>query len=316
MKSGFLWIAILSALTPALAQEPERASFWIDLLAAEPVEDLEDMWTDLRESDVIFIGETHRLKRHHRMQVEILLELVKGDRPVVLGLEQIEARDQPNVDRYNQGELDFDELAEAIDWQKQWGNYQDYRNLVETARENQVPVFGLNAPLEVVKLVSQIGIKELDPSDRALLAEEIQTEDPIYERLMNHALSVHSSFDPSFLRNVFEAQVCRDDQMAEGIVNAMATIESEKKPIGVLVAGSGHIQFGLGTPDRVRSRLPEVRDRIILMTESGDLKLTPMEEAMRRAVEITHQDIRFIGRPAGDYLYAKERKPKVEPETP
>ncbi|MEM1295441.1 MAG: ChaN family lipoprotein [Verrucomicrobiota bacterium] len=316
MKIGFLWIAVLLSLQPLTGEESERSAFWIDLLSAEPVEDLEDMWKDLRESDVVFIGETHRLRRHHRMQVEILLQLVKGDRPIALGLEQIEDRNQPDIDQYNRGELDFEELAEAINWKRQWGNYLDYRELVEAAKENGVPVFGLNAPREVVRQVSQIGIKELDPSVRALLAEEIQTEDPIYERLMNHALSVHSTFDPSFLRNVFEAQVSRDDQMAESIVRAMATLEGEGKPLGVVVAGSGHIQFGLGTPDRVRSRVPNLRDRIVLMTESGDLVLTPMEEAMRRAVEITHEDIHFIRRPAGDYLYAKERKPKTAGEEP
>tara|TARA_R110002096_G_scaffold147671_27_gene307892 strand:+ start:1093 stop:2046 length:954 start_codon:yes stop_codon:yes gene_type:complete len=317
MKFGSFWIAVVFSLQSIVSGEPARSAFWIDLLSAEPVEEEEDMWNDLRESDTIFIGETHRLNRHHRMQVAILREIAKSDRPIALGLEQIEARDQSEVDRFNRGEISFEQLAEAIEWKKQWRNYMDYRELVETAREEGIAVFGLNAPLEVVRQVSQIGIDELDPSSRALLPEKIQTEDPIYEKLMNHALSVHSAFDPDFLRNVFEAQVSRDEHMAESIVAAMATLEEKGKPIGVVVAGSGHIQFGLGTPDRVRSRLPEARERIILMTESGDLELTPQEEAMRRAVTITHQDLHFIRRPAGDYLYAKERKASSDkPGTP
>jgi hypothetical protein len=36
-----------------------------------------------------------------------------------------------------------------------------------------------------------------------------------------------------------------------------------------------------------------------------------MEEAMRRAVQIHHRDIRFIGRPVGDYLHVKEQNPKA-----
>jgi hypothetical protein len=39
-----------------------------------------------------------------------------------------------------------------------------------------------------------------------------------------------------------------------------------------------------------------------------------MEEAMRRAVQIHHRDIRFIQRPVGDYLSVKERNPEAPKE--
>ena len=295
----------------AWAEEDNRAEFWVDLLMAEPLEDENDMWNDLRASDVIYLGETHRLDRHHSMQVQVLLKLLEGERPVILGLEQIEARDQKNVDRFNSGEIDFDQLAEAIEWKKQWRNYADYKELVESARDGGARIVGLNAPREIVRRVSREGVAALEPENRALLAEKLHTDDPVYEKLMNHALKVHAAFDPDFLRNVFHAQVARDDHMAQSIVNAISDHEEgDAKPIGVVVAGSGHIQFGLGTPDRVRFRLPQVRDRIVLMSESGDLELTPEEKAMRRAVEIHHEDIHFIRRPAGDYLYVKEWNPE------
>jgi uncharacterized iron-regulated protein len=286
-----------------------RAEFWVDLLKAEPVEQPEEMWTDLRESDVIYMGEIHDLERHHRMEVEVLREILKGNRPVVLGLEQIERRNQDQLDRYNAGEFSFEKLAEAINWKDQWSNYADYRPLLEAAHEGGARIVGLNAPRDVIHAIGKSGLDGLPVEERRSLAEKIHLEDPTYERLMNRLLAVHASFDPAFLRHIFEAQVARDETMAETIAQTLKPNDGAKKPICLVVTGAGHIQFGLGTPERVRFRMPDVRDRILLMSESGDEHLTPEEEAMRRAITILHQDLRFISRPAGDYLYVKEIKP-------
>jgi uncharacterized iron-regulated protein len=134
-------------------------------------------------------------------------------------------------------------------------------------------------------------------------------EDPAYERLMDRLLAIHANFDPAFLHHVFEAQVARDETMAETIAEALKPNDNVRKPICLVVTGAGHIQFGLGTPERVRFRIPDVRDRILLMSESGDEQLTAREQSMRRSITISHQDLRFISRPAGDYLYVKEIKP-------
>jgi uncharacterized iron-regulated protein len=319
MSPRFPDLVLVLAVSAALgsgarlrAEDSDRAEFWLDLLTAEPVETEEELWEDLASADVVFVGETHRLARHHRLQVRIAERLLATGRPFVLGLEQLEKRDQAHVDRFNAGELTFEGLAEAIRWKEQWDNYEDYRALVETVREGKGRIVGLNAPREVVRETGKIGIDALAPEQRALLPEKIHADDPPYERLLNHLLSVHSTFDPKFLRHVFEAQVVRDEHMADTLVSAVAALRKqlpEQRPLALAVTGSGHIQFGLGTPDRVSRRAPDLEPRIVLLSESGDLVLTPMEEAMRRAVRIHHRDLRFLGRPAGDYLHVRERAP-------
>jgi len=289
-----------------------RAEFWVDLLRAEPVEQPEEMWTDLREADVIYMGEIHQLERHHRMEVEVLREILKGNRPVVLGLEQIERRNQDQLDRYNAGELSFEQLAEAIKWKDQWTNYADYRPLLEVARKGGARIVGLNAPRDVIHEIGKSGLDGLPVEQRQNLAEKIHLEDPTYERLMNFLLGVHASFDPTSLRHIYEAQVARDETMAATIAQALQPNDGAKKPIGLVVTGAAHVQFGLGTPERVRFRMPDVRDRIVLMSESGDEQLTAQEEAMRRPITYLHKNLSFISRPAGDYLYVKEIKPDAD----
>jgi len=294
------------------AEDPPRAEFWLDLITAEPVETEDELWEDLTSVDVVFVGETHRLARHHRLQVRIAERLLATGRPFLLGLEQVEKRDQAHLDRFNAGELTFEEFSAAIRWKEQWDNFEDYRALVETVREGKGRIVGLNAPREIVRETGKIGIDALPAEKRALLPETIHADDPPYERLMNQLLSVHSTFDPKFLRHVFEAQVVRDEHMADTLVSAftaLRTASPEKRPVAMAVTGSGHIQFGLGTPDRVSRRVPDLEPRIVLLSESGDLVLTPMEEAMRRAIRIHHRDLRFLGRPAGDYLHVREQAP-------
>lgn len=306
-------VLLLAFVTHLSGAEEKRAEFWIDLLMSEPIEEESDLWEDLTSVDVVFVGETHRLARHHRIQVVIAEHLLASKRPFVLGLEQLEARHQPVLDRYAGGQIDFDSLAKTIDWKAEWDNYEDYRALLETVREGKGRIVGLNAPREVIRETGKIGVAALKPEQRSLLPETIHTDDPIYERLLNQLLSVHSTFDPKFLKNVFEAQVARDDSMATHLVAALGPMpaKGQPRPIAMTVTGSGHIQFGLGTADRVKWRRPDLEARIVLCSESGDLVLTPMEEAMQRAVQISHRDVRFIGRPAADYLYVKEQNPKA-----
>lgn len=310
-------IGILLALValPLMASaEGERAEFWVDMALGEPVSQ-EEMLEDLAEADVIYLGETHRLERHHRLQLEIVRGLAETGRPVVLALEQVEARNQKEVDEFNRGKTGFDELAKAIDWKKQWNNYADYRAVVEAVRESGGRVVGANGPLEVIRAVGKKGVAGLSPEERKQLPEDVFLDDPVYEKLLETLLMVHMTMEKGFLRKVFEAQAARDDAMADAVArswHAMAERDASRRPVAVVVCGAGHCQFGLGTPDRVRRRWPDVRDRIVLMSESGDLELTDEEKAMRRDIEIKHRDVDFINRPLADYLHAKEPAPEEE----
>ena len=72
------------------------------------------------------------------------------------------------------------------------------------------------------------------------------------------------------------------------------------------------VGYGLGTAARVRRRLPQAKDRIVLFSESGDLVLSPQERVMAREITITHEQLRQIDRPIADYLQETSlKKPSV-----
>jgi uncharacterized iron-regulated protein len=126
-----LMTAAFFASAPAFANT--SAEFWLDLIAGEEASH-EQVFADLATADVIYVGEAHTLDRHHTVQLGVLQELTAKGLALTLCMEQLEARDQALIDRFNSGELSFDQLAVEMDWAKKWKNYADYRALVEFAQ--------------------------------------------------------------------------------------------------------------------------------------------------------------------------------------
>ena len=311
MKLASALLGLLLALVTGCSTAPaptrihapamRATEFWLDLMSGEEVTHLEVV-NDLATAGVIYVGETHTIARHHAVQRWLLRELFTRGVPLVLGLEQLEARDQPAIEKYNRGEIDFDTLATEIDWKRKWGNYPDYRGLCEFARQHQIPIHGLNAPADLIRAVNRGGgLANLPAEQRAQLPAQIVTDDPVYERLMTLQLAVHMAVDPTKLRPLFEAQVARDEAMAEQIVHARHRVPGAPRTV-LVVLGSGHVRFGLGTAARVRVREPGITERVVLVTESGQLELSAADRAASRDITISHADLRAVGRPPGDYL--------------
>jgi uncharacterized iron-regulated protein len=277
--------------------------FWLDLAEGEEVAEARVL-EDLATAGVVFVGEAHTIPRHHALQLHLLEKLADRGVPLVLCLEQLEARQQPVLDRYNRGEIDYDALVRESDWMKKWKNYLDYRPLCELAHARGMPLVALNAPAEVIRAVSRGGgLAKLPAEQRATLATDIVTDDPVYERMMNQQLAVHMAMDPAKLRTVFEAQVARDETMAANIAAARRLAPPpDRLRTAYVIVGSGHVRYGQGTASRVRRREPGIVERIVLMTESGQLQLTDAEKAATREVSVSHADLREIGLPPGDYL--------------
>ena len=283
---------------------PPTGEIWLDLVDGEETSEA-TLLTDLATAGVVYVGEAHTIARHHALQLHLLEQLQTRGVPLVLCFEQLEASVQPSVDRYNRGEIDFAALAAQTNWAKQWHNYTDYQPLCEFARSHGIPLRALNAPAGVIRAISRGGgLAKLPADQRATLPAQIITDDPAYERMMNLQLAVHAAMDPAQLRTVFEAQVARDETMAANIAAARGMMAPPDEPrTAFVVIGAGHVRYGLGTAARVRRLIPGITERIVLFTESGQLKLSAADLAATREIHITHGQLRETGQPPGDYLH-------------
>jgi len=300
-------LAIMTwALSTSAADQP-RTNLWIDVLQGEPTDE-SGVLDDLQTTRVVYLGERHTLQRHHELQARLVKGLAQRGVKLVIGMEQGEAWQQPHFDRFSAGQIDFATLANEVQWAKRWHNYEQYRPVLEAARAAGAPILALNARAETIRQVARGGgVAKLSAEVRQQLPETMQLSDPLYEKLLAWQMMVHATADIERLRPMIDAQIARDEAMAATLV-AYLKSDAGRDRSAIVICGAGHVAYGLGTPDRVRRGLPGVRDRILLFSESGDVELSPEERKMARPIEITHEQLRELGRPVGDYLYVTSRK--------
>ncbi|MGD0898058.1 MAG: ChaN family lipoprotein [Thermoguttaceae bacterium] len=234
--------ALLQATTPLAGEraDTERASLWIDVYQGEPVP-YQEVLEDLATARMIYLGEYHTLQRHHEMQAKIMTDLAQKGLPLAVGLEQMESSQQSHLDRYNRGEIDFEKLAEATAWSKRWPNFQQYRPVLEAARRWKAPIVALSAKSETIRqVVRSGGIDRLAPEVRKELPAQMQVQDPPYAKSLSLQMMVHVSATSQTLRPMIEAQIARDEAMAEAISAFMKSEQGRGRKMLVL-CGAGHV---------------------------------------------------------------------------
>jgi hypothetical protein len=107
---------------------------------------IEDVQTTLRSADIVLIGDYHALPTSQRSAASLLEQrALAGDRPVVLGLETIFARDQHILDEWWRREIDETELRQRIRFDLDWGyDWAPFYELLVSARDNAEALYGLD----------------------------------------------------------------------------------------------------------------------------------------------------------------------------
>lgn len=271
----------------------------IDVLMGEPVPS-QMMLDDLATVRMVFVGEFHTVKRHHRVQADILRGLSDRNKKLALGMEMFNIDQQPILDRWQAGGAGFGKLLELLGLDR-WTNLHDYAPLIMLCRDKGIPIVALNAPDSLVKAVARKGIDGLEAKQLARIPKDVTDIDPLYDRLLRMRLRVHRAFEGKTLDNIVLAQALRDSIMARAAISFLESPRGSGRSM-VVVAGAGHMNYGFGVPERVR-RHSKHKIRIVLPTESGQLKLSEEERRQALPVTITHEDLTFIRRPIADYLH-------------
>ena len=113
------------------------------------------------DADVILFGESHNDAIAHWLQNVLFRDLHDhDDRPLVLGLEMLEADQQKAVFTYLMGELEagqIDEVGSGL-----WPNWRtDYEPLVTFAKNNFLRVIATNVPRAYARMVFRGGLDTL-----------------------------------------------------------------------------------------------------------------------------------------------------------
>ena len=236
---------------------------------------LQQVADELAGFDVVFFGEFHGHPGNHLAQMKLFRALHERSADLTLSLEQFERDTQSLVDQYRAGEIGEKVLEEDA---RAWPNYtSSYRPLVEYAVDQQLPIIAANAPKNVVICVGKKGPEILDAmpeTDRGWVAETLHVDEGAYLDKYMHFMSQSSShgggddageveLSPmmrAMVMKSFAAQVTRDDTMAESIARHLRDNPGRKV---MHLNGNFHSASHLGTVERLKLRLPELKIAVI-----------------------------------------------------
>ena len=94
-----------------------------------------DLLADLRQAQVIFIGEFHDHRGHHQMQLDIIDALDEDPTPLAVGLEMFRRDSQDVLDKWVNNELPMYKFHES--YQDNWSMWPVYQKIFVHAHLNQ-----------------------------------------------------------------------------------------------------------------------------------------------------------------------------------
>jgi uncharacterized iron-regulated protein len=121
--------------------------------------------------------------------------------------------------------------------------------IFEYARQEKIPMIGLNVPRDITRQVSQKGFNSLSNEQKGKLANVTCRVDQEYMNYIKKAFGGHGHGKLNFTY-FCEAQLVWDNAMA---INTLEYLKKYPDAIVVLLAGTGHVQKG-AVPRQMRNR--------------------------------------------------------------
>lgn len=276
IPSLFLAVGALAASTGPSAVDTSRwTPHRVYHAASGAFSDLESLALAASKVDIVFLGEQHDDPGTHAMQRAILESVSRRRGDVMLSLEMFERDVQGAIDAYVRDWISEDSMLAVS---RPWPRYAtDYRPLVEYARAKGWPVVAANVPRPIAAAVARGGLEVLDTlaaADRRLYGREISCPDDRYRVNFFGAMGGHPSGADSVeaarrMQRYYLAQCIKDETMAESIVIAREATGGSR--LVVHVNGSFHSDYGDGTAERVRRRLPAAKTLVVTAVPVADL---------------------------------------------
>ena len=240
----------------------------------------ETLLADLRQVQVIFVGELHDHVGHHQAQLSIIDALDDDEKPLAIGLEMFRRDSQEDLDAWTANKVPLLEFLEDVSFHGQIDRlhsegrerHHERDPLFMHARNHEVRMVGLNIPRKITRKVAKNGFNSLSNQERQLLGNVQCEVDPEYGRYIRQAMGGYGGHGNQFLY-FCEAQLLWDTIMARNLIDFLK--ENPDYRI-VVIAGSGHAwKFGI---PRQMVEQADISYRVVLPEISGRITRENMRE--------------------------------------
>ncbi len=128
-------------------------------------------WTKIAASHAVCVGEEHPNPHHHWFQLEVV-EHLKGQPNLALGMEMVQRPFQGVLDDYAAGRINAQALRSRAGWEDRWGyDYALYGPTIDDVVGVHGKLLALNAAKELTKKIAHHGLESLTPEERAQVPE-------------------------------------------------------------------------------------------------------------------------------------------------
>lgn len=249
----------------AAAARPVGATPALDLAHLSA---LEDILPALAGRRVVYVGETHDRYAHHLVQLEIVKAMHAAQPRLAIGMEMFQQPFQSYLNDYIAGVLSEREMLVATEYFQRWRyDYRLYAPILRYAREHGLPVVALNVDGDLVGKVRALGLDGLEAADRSRLPADIDRSNAQYEARLRQIFAEHPQTGGRGFDRFLDGQLLWDEGMAE---RAAQYLEEHPDHAMVVLAGSGHLAYGDGIPQRLARRVP-VTSTIVLNGWEGEI---------------------------------------------
>lgn len=215
---------------------------------------MDQLLEKLQSKRVIFVGESHDRYEDHLNQLAVITGLREKGRDLAIGLEPFQQPFQPHLDAYVAGEIPEKELLRRSQYFDRWRfDYRLYRPILQYAQTHGIPLIALNLEAEITQKVGDGGIDALSAEERARIPDDIDRGNQDYRNRIRAAFDQHPMIAERDFEHFLEVQLLWDEGMA---ARAAAYLREHPEKTLVVLAGSGHLEYGQGIPDRLARRLP------------------------------------------------------------
>ncbi|GAB4388263.1 MAG: ChaN family lipoprotein [Thermodesulfovibrionales bacterium] len=222
-------------------------------------------------SDVVYVGELHQVPEVLSFERDLVAGLADAGREPSVGLEMFNVLQQRALDLYLAGALSAEKFMELYELSPEGFDLRRYMPLVDEAAGRRLRLIALNVPRDVASAVALKGLDAAELEGLRLREEDVREASRDYREMLSDVYRRHPHERISE-ENFILAQSIKDEMMAETIryclVGGLAS-----SPL-VVIAGKGHVEYGLGVPERVRGKMQRagrpVTDVIITASYAGE----------------------------------------------
>ena len=238
-----------------LAQDVSSANYKIYSTAKQKIVTVDEVVSDMANSDILFFGEEHNDSIGHTLEYAVFKKLVDAyPHKVALSMEMFETDCQNILDEYLSG---FIREKNFITEARAWPNYKDYRPLIELAKASKIDVVAANAPARYTNRVNRLGLQSLNELNK--ISKSYLPPLPIdtatgnyYDKFLN-IMGGHAALAGM---QIYQAQNLWDANMAWSI----ASYYKKHRELKILqINGSFHSEEKLGVAAQLKRYAPNIK---------------------------------------------------------